>query len=127
MYIYIYIYTYLYTSHDQQDNHCFYYHSCRQIVVTESGTPLLSFHSKAAAKCSRTLQCVAVLCSVFQCVTVCCSVRAKVLFSHKICHSEAKTRSPCKLPRSAVVRLLMCCSVLQCVAVCCSVLQCVAE
>jgi len=74
--------------------------------------------------------CAAVCCSVLQCPTVCCSVLQRAAVR---CRIMSHTRMPVvKWSWIRVVsvptrmRVVVCCSVLQCAAVCCSVLQCAA-
>ena len=82
------------------------------------------------AVCCSVLQCVAVCCSMLQCVAACCGVYGSVshLDSHILilcCNmGECVARNQsCSVSRLTVI---VCCSVLQCVAVCRSMLQCVA-
>jgi len=77
--------------------------------------------------CSSVLQCVAVWCHALQCgaaqcVAVCC-VGSMWLDSRKALPLEYCVFW---IEYSALM-LIVCCSVLQCVAVCCNVLQCVAD
>jgi len=71
----------------------------------------------------RVLQGVAECCRVLQCVALYCSVLQHVVDTLRACSSSMTIGT---LATAFFVSLMMCCSVLQCVAVCCSVLQCVA-
>ena len=76
--------------------------------------------SKRKLRCGASeIHCVAVCCSVLQYVAACCSASPWVTFTVSMGSED------CTLTHTRNV-LVVCCSVLYCVAVCCSVLQCEA-
>jgi len=83
-------------------------------------------YTRTSCRNTRTMQYVAVCCSVLQCVAVCCSVLQCVAVmpyvqTHTLAHLvETHARY------SMLQCVAACCDVLRCVAMCCSVLQCVA-
>jgi len=94
---------------------------------------------QCVAVCCSVLQCAAVCCSVLQCVAVCCSVLQYVAdlqsrltkFSFELlllgcCQKVVGPLDVEPLRCCYIGNVIVCCSVLQCVAVCCSELQCVA-